>query len=134
MHFRIIGNKVRILRTLQDPATGKAKAERVGNLDRAKMVVGDKLRAACNEVELAEIQDWIERQQSLSQLKAEYAAETLAEQMALAQQWFKAADPNEVGAIANEVRAAWASLRVAMGMKGPKARPGKARKKNARAT
>jgi hypothetical protein len=106
-------------------------AEGATPLDRAKMVVGDQLCAACNDAELAQIQDWIDRQQSLSQLKAEYAAETLAEQMHLARKWFKAADPNEVRAIAEEVRAAWASLRVAMGMKRPKARPGEAGKKSA---
>jgi hypothetical protein len=111
MQFLFQGNTIRVIRTTQDEKTGKAKPVGIGRLNRAKPQINEKLRSACTAAELVEVQAWIQRQQSVAQLKEEYAAESLAEQMALAAQWFKTVEPADARQAADDIRAAWAALR-----------------------
>ncbi|WP_139558663.1 hypothetical protein [Methylotetracoccus oryzae] len=111
MEFTLRGNRVEVLRSVTDAETGEAKLERAGVLRADTLRLNEALRAKCTADELAEIQGWIKRNKAKAALRGEYAAVTLAEQMALAGRWLAEAEPAAVSLLREEVKAAWRVLR-----------------------
>ncbi len=111
MHFRFRGNSVQIVRSQTDSATGKAKSIPIGTINRDNLKISDKLKANCSPTELNEIESWVTRYQAVDELKRAHAAATLAEQMALAAEWFANANPEEARQLTDDVLQTWGSLR-----------------------
>lgn len=114
MHFRFRGNNIQVVKSQMDPGTGKAKSVPLGSINRATLVVSEKLAAGCSPGELKEIETRVKRYQSVDELKRKVAALTLPEQISAAIEWLDEADGNEVAEVADDLLAATASLRRAL--------------------
>jgi len=111
MHFRFRGNNIQVVKSQLDPSSGKAKSVPLGSINRSNLAISDKLSASCSKRELEEIETWVQHYRAVDDLKRKVAALTLAEQMALAVEWFKQANQEDVAQVAGDVAAAAMILR-----------------------
>ena len=118
MHFRFRGNSIQIVKSQNDQETGKAKSVPLGSINRASLLVSDKLRANCSPSELQEIETWVKGYQSVVDLKNKHAALTLSEQMGAAIGWFEKADQAEARQAVDDILATWALLRAVLNKHG----------------
>src|SRR5688572_19251677 len=118
VHFRFRGNNIQVIKTQPDPATGKAKSVPVGSINRATLGISGKLRESCSPDELAEIEGWVKRHETVAALKRKHAALTLPEQMADAADWFREAGADEARHAADDVIATMAVLRRVLNWRG----------------
>lgn len=118
MHFRFRGNSIQIVRSQPDPKTGKARSIPLGSINRASLVVSDKLRANCSAGELQEIESWVKGYQSTVDLKSKHAALTLPEQIGAAIGWFEKAKPDEARQVVEDIVATWTLLRAVLHKQG----------------
>ena len=118
MHFRFRGNNIQVVKSQPDHSSGKAKSVPIGSINRATLVMSEKLRANCSAEDLKEIQAWVKRHQSVHELKRRHAALTLPEQMAAAAEWFATAGPDEARQAADDIIANIAALRRTLAKRG----------------
>jgi hypothetical protein len=111
MHFRERNQVVQVIRTKYDAAEKKGKNEIVGRLPKANPKITDELNAALTKEERKEVAAWIEGYGKVAQLRREFAARTLHEQLALAQEWFTDQKGEEARLLAASLVPAWARLR-----------------------
>jgi hypothetical protein len=118
VHYRFRGNNIQVVKSQPDPATGKAKSVPLGSINRATLVISDKLRENCSPAELAEIEGWVKRYQKVHELKRRHAALTLPEQIESAIDWFEEASPDEAQQVAEDVLEASLALRRVLNRRG----------------
>jgi hypothetical protein len=118
MHYRFRGNNIQVVRSQPDPATGKAKSVPLGSINRATLMISDKLRENCSADELAEIKGWVKRYQSVYQLKRKHAALTLPEHLETAIDWFEEASIEEARQVVDDVLFTVAALRRTLNKRG----------------
>lgn len=111
MHFRERGNVVQVIRTTYDSSSKKGKNEIVGRLVKNNPQVSDDLKATLTSEERKELSAWIDGHAASERLKRELAARTLAEQLALAKEWFKGQKNDDARALAATLSPAWMQLR-----------------------
>jgi len=118
MHFRERNQIVQIIRTKYDAAAKKGKNEIVGRLQKANPKLSEELTSTLTKEERKEVAAWIEGYASVGRLKREFAARTLQEQLALAQEWFTEQKGDEARMLAASLIPAWARLRGTMRKNG----------------
>ncbi|OGA74831.1 MAG: hypothetical protein A3G81_16920 [Betaproteobacteria bacterium RIFCSPLOWO2_12_FULL_65_14] len=118
MHYRFRGNNIQVVKSQPDPATGKAKSVPLGSINRATLMISDKLRENCSPGELKEIEGWVKRYRKVYELKRRHAALTLPEQIESAIDWFEEASPEEARQVAEDVLEASLALRRALNRRG----------------
>jgi hypothetical protein len=111
MHFRERGNVVQIIRTKYDSGSKKGKNEIVGRLVKANPQISDALEKTLTTEERKELAAWLKGHATLERLKRELAVHTLAEQLALAKEWFKAQKGDDARILAATLLPAWVQLR-----------------------
>jgi hypothetical protein len=111
MHFRERNQIVQIIRTKYDAAQKKGKNEIVGRLQKANPKLSEELTSTLTKEERKEVAAWIDGYATVSRLKREFAARTLQEQLALAQEWFAEQKGDEARMLAASLMPAWARLR-----------------------
>lgn len=111
MHIRERGQIVQIIRTKYDAATKKGKNEIVGRMSKSKPQITTELKSALSAQELKEVNEWIASRATVDQLKRDLAVRTLAETMALAEQWFADHKGDDARQLAESVVQAWFRLR-----------------------
>ncbi|MBS0379691.1 MAG: hypothetical protein JSS29_14500 [Proteobacteria bacterium] len=111
MHFRERNQIIQIIRTKYDAADKKGKNEIVGRMPKANPKLTDELSSALTKEERKEVAAWIEGYATVGRLKREYAARTLAEQVAAAQEWFSDQKGEDARVLAASLVPAWARLR-----------------------
>jgi hypothetical protein len=111
MHFRERNQVIQIIRVKYDAAEKKGKNEIVGRLQRANPKLTDEVAAGLSKEERKEVAAWLEGYATVGRLKREYAARTLHEQLALAQEWFAGQKGEEARLLAASLMPAWARLR-----------------------
>lgn len=118
MHFRFRGNNIQVIKSLPDPATGKAKSVPLGSINRATLGISEKLRANCTAGELQEIEAWVRRYQGVDEIRRKHAALTLPEQIATAIRWFRDARQEEARGVAEDILTATTKLRRTLSRRG----------------
>lgn len=111
MHFRERGNVVQIIRTKYDSGSKKGKNEIVGRLVKANPQISDALEKTLTTEERKELAAWLKGHATLERLKRELAVHTLAEQLALAKEWFKNQKGDDARILAATLLPAWVQLR-----------------------
>lgn len=110
MALRFRGKQVQFVRPVPG-GQGRQKFQVVGVLSRSRPEIDDTLRAACTPEELAELEAWVDHYNKLDLLRAQHAAVTLPEHMALAAEWLKTATPEQVAPLADDILQTWARLK-----------------------
>lgn len=111
MHFRVRGNNVQIVKTVDDPATGRAVSKPVGSANLASGVVGPRVREALSPQELAEVEAWLARQRDLAARRLELDFQFLPQTLGTIAAWVQTASEEQVEPYREEVLGAMQRLR-----------------------
>ena len=112
MHFRSRNNVIQVIRTTYDETTKKSQNTILGRMKKSEPIVDEQLQEACTSAEIQEIENWISHTHRVSSLKSEHAANTLREQMALANEWFSSNhNSKDAELLATEIHYEWQKLR-----------------------
>jgi hypothetical protein len=125
MQFRERRRVIQVIRTVYDPAVKRGRSEVVGKIDKDTPGIPEKLRRACTQAELTEIEDWLAlRETTLRTETIRDDTGALAERMRRATDYFRehATSSKETGSAGDERAAAhaadiwlaWEDLRKAM--------------------
>jgi hypothetical protein len=118
MHFRERGKIVQIIRTSYDAESKKGKNEIVGRLVKNNLKVPSQVDSALTDKERKEVKAWIEGYGNTERLKKELAVRTLAEQMAVAEEWFKDQKGEDARVLSATLYRSWVQLRMVMKKNG----------------
>ena len=118
MHFRERGQIVQVIRTTYDKGSKKGKNEIVGRLAMPNPVISDDLQNALTAEERGEVESWIKGYGHVQALRRELAAHTLAENLRLAEEWFRGHKSDDARGVAAGVLEAWVHLRAVMKRNG----------------
>ncbi|UEM04024.1 hypothetical protein JL101_000865 [Skermanella rosea] len=120
MQFRERRRVIQVIRTTYDPAVKRGRSEVVGKIDKDAPVIPEKLRKACTQAEVAEIETWLaERETALRTETIRDDTGTLAERMRRAADYFRhhatGSEGDEQAAVhAADIWLAWEDLKKAM--------------------
>ncbi|EWY37891.1 hypothetical protein N825_15935 [Skermanella stibiiresistens SB22] len=120
MQFRERRRVIQVIRTVYDPAVKRGRSEVVGKIDKDALGVPEKLRKACTQAELTEIEDWLARRETT--LRTETIRDdtgALSERMRHAADYFRehatGSTGDEQAAVhAADIWLAWDDLKKAM--------------------
>jgi hypothetical protein len=118
MHFRERGQIIQVIRTVYDAGSKKGKNEIVGRLTKSNPQVSDELKAALTADERKELATWMQGHATIVRLNRELAVRTLAERLALAEEWFADKKDDDARLLAATLVPAWVRLRVALRRNG----------------
>ena len=118
MHFRERGTVVQLIRTSYDSTTKKGKNEIVGRLVKNNPKITPQLDGVLTDKERKEVKAWIVGNGTTGRLKEQLAAHTLAEQMALEEEWFKGHKGEDARILATTLMGSWLPLRQVMKKNG----------------
>jgi hypothetical protein len=118
MHFRDRGQVVQLIRTSYDSSSKKGRSEIVGRLVKANPQVSEALEAALTPKERKELAAWLTGHATTERLRRELAVRTLAEQLALARDWFADKKDDEARILAATLVPTWVQLRIVLKRNG----------------
>lgn len=114
MHFRVRGSNVQIVRSVTDPASGKAKSQPIGSASLKTGEISEKAMAALTPAEVTEAQTWIARQREIEGRRRELEFESLPAMLSGLREWVREADPAKVDPAREEVMRGLGRLRAAL--------------------
>lgn len=114
MHFRVRGSNVQIVRSVADPASGKAKSQPIGSASLKTGEISPKALAALAPAEVTEAQAWIARHREVEARRRELAFEDLPATLTGLREWVREADPTKIDPVREEVVRGLGRLRAAL--------------------
>lgn len=96
MHYRIRGNNVQLVKTAQDPETGKAKSQPVGSANLITGELNDSAKEALSKSEVAEVKKWLKRRQEMIETRRMVEFSMLAERIGAVTAWLKGQDLGKI--------------------------------------
>jgi hypothetical protein len=103
MHFRVRGNNVQLVKSVMDPATGKAISRPVGSINLASGTLNNAAKESLSPEEIAGVESWMARKQEIDRRKRQVEAEMLPTTIGDIIQWSKEASPAAVTDLAEEI-------------------------------
>ena len=103
MHFRIRGNNVQLVKSVPDPATGKAVSKPVGSINLANGSLNSAAKEALSPEEVAGVETWLAKKQDIDRRKRQIEAEMLPTTIGDMIQWTREATPTAVAELAEEI-------------------------------
>lgn len=114
MHFRVRGTNVQIVRSVTDPATGKAKSQPIGSASLKTGEISEKAMAVLTPAEVTEAQAWIARQREIEGRRRELEFESLPTLLSGLREWVLQADAAKIDPARDEVMRGLGRLRAAL--------------------
>ncbi|GAB6140410.1 hypothetical protein JCM14076_11390 [Methylosoma difficile] len=113
MHFRIRKNVIQLIRVTYDKSKKKGSNAIIGTVPLAETTLSEDLQKLLSQDEIAAYESWVRKHNRLDILRAEFAALTLAENLATAEKWFeREGNSNPIAkTTATEIVQQWHSMR-----------------------
>jgi len=114
MHFRIRGNSVQVVKSMTDPATGKASPKPIGSVNLSTGEPNIKLVEALSENEKVELEKWIARHKEMVEKRRNLEYLVLPDRLREVAEWLRTADRDNVLPGLDELSTAMQELRGAI--------------------
>ena len=124
MHFRVRGNNVQIVKTMPGEGEGgkNVMSKPVGSANINTGEIAASAKAALNEAEIKEVQDWIANHKATVEKRQQLEFVTVGDRLREIAVWVRTADDALVSPHSDDVLEAVRALRSALVRKAPKAK------------